>query len=57
MAHRNNVTQTDPTHFDPVGSKNMLLQNVKRPHSITTAVAIVGNNIHTNYCKKNQHTF
>jgi len=40
MAQRNNVTQTDPTHFDPVDSKNILLQNVKRLHSITTSVAI-----------------
>jgi hypothetical protein len=39
MAQRNNADQTDPSYFDPVDSKNMLLQNVKRPHSITTPVA------------------
>jgi len=39
MAQRNNVTQTNPTYFDPVDAKNMLLQNVKRLHSITALVA------------------
>jgi len=40
MAQRNNATQTDTIYFDPVDSKNMLLQNVKRLYSITTPVAI-----------------
>jgi len=43
MAQRNNATQTDTIYFDPVDLKKMLLQNVKRLHSITTPVAIDDN--------------
>ena len=49
MTRRNNATQTDPIHFDPVDWTNTLLQNVKD----YTALQLT--NIPMNYCQEPAH--